>query len=207
MKIHAEALPKDTERLLPSLAEMPSVKNFYLAGGTALALQIGHRISGDLDFFSEEAFDESLLIQKLSGSYEFQIEKKSEQTVLSIISGVKVSFLGYPYPLLVPANEALGVRVADIRDIACMKIDAASNRGTKRDFIDLYCIIRAAFSLSDILQFFEKKYSILHYNMMHIKKSLVYFEDAEGDPMPQMLQPVSWEEVKSFLEREALRLS
>ncbi|MEK7076829.1 MAG: nucleotidyl transferase AbiEii/AbiGii toxin family protein [Patescibacteria group bacterium] len=204
--MHREVLPKQTERLLPSLVALPPLQQFYLAGGTGLALKLGHRVSGDLDFFSEDAFDEAKLIEKLSRFPEFRLEKKGEQSVLASAHGVKLSFLGYPYPLLFPTQEALGLRVADLRDIACMKIDAVGSRGTKRDFIDLYCIIRTSLALSEILQFFEKKYAALHYNMMHIKKSLVYFEDAEGDPLPQMLQPVSWEEVKTFFENEMRHL-
>ncbi len=206
MDVHREALPTQTERLLPSLAVLPSLTQFYLAGGTGLALELGHRISGDLDFFSKEPFEEAPLIEKLSRFPEFRLEKKGEQSVLASALGVKLSFLGYPYPLLFPTQDALGLCVADLRDIACMKIDAVGSRGAKRDFIDLYWIFRTTLTLQEALQLFEKKYASLRYNMMHMKKSLIYFEDAESDPMPQMLMATSWDEVKAFFEREIKRL-
>ena len=97
MEAHPEVLPGATKRLLPALVKTPFISRFYLAGGTGLALQLGHRISGDLDFFSQEEFSEPLLIQKLSEFGEFRLEKKAEQTVLATVGGVKLSFLGYPY--------------------------------------------------------------------------------------------------------------
>ncbi|MBI2034068.1 MAG: nucleotidyl transferase AbiEii/AbiGii toxin family protein [Candidatus Liptonbacteria bacterium] len=206
MEAHTEVLPEETKRLLPSLIKTPFISQFYLAGGTGLALQLGHRISGDLDFFSREEFSESLLVQKLSELGELRLEKKAEQTVLAVVNGVKLSFLGYPYPLLFPLEKTLGLCVADLRDIACMKIDAVSSRGTKRDFIDLYYIIKTSVPLADLLPLFAKKYASLHYNLVHIKKSLVYFDDAEGDPLPQMLKQVEWNEVKLFFEREVVKV-
>lgn len=206
MELHREALPQETGRLLPSLVALPPLGQFYLAGGTGLALQLGHRISGDLDFFSEAAFDEAKLITLLSRLPEFRLEKRAEQTVLANAQSVKLSFLGYPYPLLFPATETLGLRVADLRDIACMKIDAVASRGSKRDFVDLYFIIKTPFPLTELLHLFDEKYAALNYNMMHVKKSLLYFDDAESEPMPRMLAPIDWQEVKSFLEREVLGL-
>ena len=96
--------------------------------------------------------------------------------------------------------------VADIIDIACMKIDTISSRGAKRDFIDVYFIAKEIIPLKEIFEFFEKKYACINYNMMHIKKSLVFFDDAESDPTPQMLKPADWEEIKSFFKKEAVNL-
>jgi hypothetical protein len=109
--------------------------------------------------------------------------------------------LAYKYPLLAPLKKIEGIKVADIKDIGCMKISAISSRGSKKDFIDLFFICQKI-ALGKMLQFFEKKYKEIDYNIMHIIKSLVYFEDAEKDPMPKMLIPVSWQKVKKFFQKE-----
>lgn len=199
---HFESLLKNTKEAFLLLDNQRFINDFYLAGGTALALHLGHRISGDLDFFTEKLFDESLLVQKLSIIGNFQLEKKSEQSVIGVLNGVKISFLGYGYPLLSPLKNISKTNIASIIDIACMKIDAISSRGAKRDFIDLFFAIKGGLSFEEILKAFEQKYSSINYNMMHIKKSLVYFDDAESDPMPQMLKPVSWEEIKLFFQKK-----
>ena len=98
------------------------------------------------------------------------------------------------------------INVASIADIAAMKIAAISERGTKRDFIDLYFILQKI-TIGRALNFYDKKYQKLSSNLIHIKKSLVYFQDAEKDPMPKMFFPVSWEKVKDFFRKEVKKLS
>ena len=108
--------------------------------------------------------------------------------------------------LLNKVPKVSGIRIASILDIACMKLDAVSGRGTKRDFIDLYFICQKE-KLAKIFKLFEKKYQKADYNLAFIQKSLVYFIDAEKDEMPKMIKKVSWEEVKRFFEKEVLKLS
>lgn len=206
MDIHPETLPKETEETFYLMRSVPEIGQFYLAGGTALSLQIGHRISQDLDFFSAQEFNESMLMQKLSAIGEFQLEKNERQTIIGILNGTKISFLGYNYPLLAPLKNDGNINIADIIDIACMKIDAISNRGAKRDFIDVYFIIQEFFPLKNILEYFNKKYASLNYNVMHVKKSLVYFEDADNEPMPKMLKMANWDEIKKFFVDEVVKL-
>ena len=203
---HLEVLPEDTKQTFSLLSNSSLIKRFYLTGGTALALQIGHRISEDFDFFTTENFDESILIQKMPEVGKFQLEKKSEQTIIGILNNTKISFMGYHYPILSPLKNISSVNVADVVDIACMKIDTISSRGAKRDFIDVFFIVKEIIPLKEIFEFFEKKYAAINYNMMHIKKSLVFFDDAESDPMPQMLKPVKWNEVKLFFRKEIKKL-
>jgi len=198
MNFHQEVLPKNSKTILPILSNSAFMSQFYLVGGTALALYFGHRMSGDFDFFSQKPFDESALISRISKLGKFQLEQKSEQTVIGMLNDIKLSFLGYNYPLLFPLENFNGLNIASVLDIACMKIDAIASRGTKRDFIDVYFIIKKTATLTKILDYFEKKYSALNYNMMHIKKSLVFFDDADLEPMPVMLEPVDWEVVKKF---------
>ena len=157
------------------------------------------------NFFSGNPFDVAMLIKKLGSLGNFQMEMKAEQTVVGVLNDTKVSFLGYDYPLLEKPVVMRGIQVASIPDIACMKIDAIASRGAKRDFIDLFFIARAL-SLRESMQLFKRKYAAIHYNLMHIKKSLVFFEDAEIDPMPDMLETVTWNEVKIFFRAEVQKL-
>lgn len=160
-----QTISKQVAKNLELLGKLGILNNAYLAGGTALALQIGHRISYDLDFFTEKEFKAQIFLKKLS-----QID------------------------------------IASITDISAMKVAAISERGTKRDFIDLYFILQEI-QLSDVLDFYEQKYKKLASNLIHIKKSLVYFEDAEDEDVPDMLKQVSWREVKEFFEQKIKKLS
>lgn len=206
MDFYLEVLPDNSKNLIGSLGRAVFLKSFYLAGGTGLALQLGHRISGDFDFFYQGRFDEARLIQNLSDIGQFRLEGKSEETVIGILDGVKVSFLGYKYPLLYRPGIAEKLAVANVIDIACMKIDAIASRGAKRDFIDVYFVAKEVAPLRKILGFFRKKYASIGYNAAHIKKGLVYFDDAEDEPVPMMLKEADWEEIKSFFRSEIRKL-
>jgi len=202
---HREVITDSTEGALRTLQDANLVSRFYLAGGTGLALQFGHRLSRDLDFFAAELFDEDSLLQRLQALADFSLVAKSPHTLHTTIQGSKVSFLGYAYPVLFPLSQFLQVPVADPRDIACMKISALASRGTKRDFVDLYVSARR-FGLANLLQWFDRKYGQTRHNRLHVVKSLIFFDDAERDPMPHMLVPLDWDEVKHFFRRDAPQL-
>jgi predicted nucleotidyltransferase component of viral defense system len=203
--LHPETLAVPTRKVFDQLAARAWVSTFYLAGGTALALRLGHRISVDLDFFSEAEFNEDQLIGELSSIGTLEILQKAPQSLTGVLDGVKFSFLGYPYPMLNNGEAWNGITIASIEDIGCMKIDALSSRGTKRDFIDVYFIAKRM-PMTALLRLFERKYAAIRYNLLHVKKSLVYFEDAESDPMPRMIVPATWEEVKQFFVSETQNL-
>lgn len=205
-KWYAEVLSPAADDTIVRLSAMEPIQKFYLAGGTGLALHCGHRRSVDLDLFSEQAFDEEALLAELRPLKPFSVIAKAKQTLHVHVSGTKVSFLGYSYPLLFPFEFFKNLAVADIQDIACMKLSALASRGTRRDFVDLYMSARHL-GLATLLKQFEQKYSQVRYNRVHILKSLVFFADAEKDPMPDMIVALSWEEVKSFFLREVPLLS
>jgi len=98
-----------------------------------------------------------------------------------------------------------GIKIADEKDIACMKIDAISSRGSKKDFIDLYFLLEK-YSLPELISFFEKKYSAIEFNKLHILKSLTYFKDAEDEPMPIMIKNTNWADVKKKIIKEANKI-
>jgi len=201
---HREVITASTEATLRTLRDAHIVDSFYLAGGTGLALQFGHRLSLDLDFFAAVQFDEEALLQRVHTLAEFSLVAKAPYTFHTTIGETKISFLGYAYPVLFPAVRFLEVAVADLRDIACMKVSAIASHGTKRDFVDLY-VSAQRFGLAEVLHLFDRKYAQTHYSRIHILKSLTFFGDAEKDPMPHMLIPLDWDEVKQFFLREVRR--
>jgi len=204
--VFEQVLPGNTKAILAVLEKSEIIQRAYLAGGTALALQLGHRISYDLDFFTQEEFDEQILLPEIKKIANFQLEKISRRTILGKFKGVKFSIFYYKYPLLYAAKKFGMIKITDIRDIAAMKIGAIASRGTKRDFVDLYFICKDTVSLPDVIQLYDKKYANLATTEIHIMKSLVYFDDAEPDEMPKMLKKVDWENVKKYFEYEVRKL-
>jgi hypothetical protein len=202
---HREVIPASTEATLCALRDANLLNNAYLAGGTGLALHFGHRLSLDLDFFARELFDENALLQSLQSLSGFALVAIAPYTLHTTVEKTKVSFLGYAYPVLYPSTPFLGVAIADPRDIACMKLSAIASRGTKRDFVDLY-VCAKRYGLKEIVRMFETKYAQTQYSKPHILKSLTFFTDAEKDPMPNMLEEISWDSVKQFFLYEAPRL-
>ena len=200
-----EVLPRNTKNSLALLGESGLLKDAYLAGGTALALHIGHRISIDFDFFTGKEFDQNYFVQKVSElPVDFQSERIEPGTVLGYLNKTKFSLFFYKYPLLAKTHEFLDLRISDVKDIAPMKLAAISDRGVKRDFIDLYFIVaeKKLFTLQDVFDLYNQKFKVLNQNKAHILKSLIYFDDADKQQMPQMLKKVSWPKVKKFFEVE-----
>jgi len=203
---HSEVIPAPAEATARALVRASVLTGFYLAGGTGLALQFGHRRSDDLDLFRTDAFNEEDLVQQTRQAGEFTVVAKAPHTLLILMGGVKVSFLAYAYPVLFPPQDFLGMKVADPRDIACMILNAVASRGTKRDFVHLY-EAATRFGLSRLSAWFEQKHAGSRHNPVHLQKSLVYFRDAEKDPMPDMLISLSWQEVKQYFCAEVPRLA
>ncbi len=202
---HREVITTLTEATLRALRDASLLDHFYLAGGTGLALHVGHRLSQDLDFFATDLFDEESVLQRVQTVTDFSLVAKAPHTLHATIQRSKVSFLGYAYPVLFPCTRFLDVAVADPRDIAGMKISTIASRGTKRDFVDLY-VAAQQFGLEALLQLFDRKYAQTRYNRIHVLKSLTFFDDAEKDPMPHMLVPLDWDEVKRFFLRDVPQL-
>ena len=200
--IHTEVLSKAQKKVLPSLAKALANTDFYLAGGTALALQVGHRQSIDFDWFTPQLGDPEALFHRLkSFNMAFEIQSISPETVYVVIDTVQMSFIGYDYPMLqpkVPWHE-LGIYLAGINDIACMKLSAIASRGSRKDFFDLYYLIKHFHPLEDYLQLYIKKYQ--NRDIGHVIRSLVYFADAETEPDIMMIKPLAWEDLKSDFEK------
>jgi len=174
---------------------------FYLAGGTALAIHLSHRISVDLDWFTPNSFaDGMILAQSLRNSnIDLDVEQVSSGTLHGSVKGVRVSFLQYQYPLLKPLERwnEMSCPLASLEDLACMKLSAIAQRGARKDFCDIYTLGKKSFSLSQMLGFYQKKFSIR--DIGSVLYGLVYFDDAEGERMPRMLLDVSWREIRNTI--------
>lgn len=187
-----------TLELLKQLMALDEIKPFYLVGGTALALQLGHRASIDLDLFTVEQYDMEALINLLTKKYHLSIEYQEDQMLITYIDGIKVDFVKMSYPILFPPLYEDGVRMLDIRDIAAMKLKAITQRGSKKDFYDIFFLIRD-YPLGDLLGFFKKKFT--QYHIFHVIKSLYYFDDAEQYANPTVFdKKITWELVKKTVK-------
>jgi len=204
-KPHFNVLPEHQKLLWDQLACQQWIEPFYLAGGTSLALQIGHRQSVDFDFFILSDFDTHEIIGNLRNMGEFELFHEAGNTLNGSVNNVRISFFRYKYPLVGKPYKHAFISVADLIDIALMKLEAISGRGSKKDFIDLYFLIRY-FPLTELFEKYPLKYGKQVSNHYHLLKSLIYFEDAEEQPMPLMLTGISWEQVRKSIIAEVKKI-
>lgn len=192
--------------VLEKLVNTTTLKDYYLAGGTALALQTGIRESFDFDFFIQSEFNENLLIQELESLGELEVLVCRKGTVHAIINNVQLTFLYFPNKLVAPkveVKEINGLYLASIQDIAIMKLIAISQRGTKKDFFDLYYICNNLnLNIQDVLDMLSKKYDQNKINYSHIIQSLSYFEDAEDENLPKVFINYDWNTIKQYYINE-----
>ena len=193
--LYTDVLPENQLSLLKMLAEQEFIRNFYLAGGTALALQIAHRRSLDFDFFTDADFNTNTLVLELNELGIYKRENEEKNTINGTLNGIKISFFGYKYKMIDKFRTFKNIRLAGLKDIAAMKLEAIAGRGSKKDFIDMYFLMRI-FTLDQMLDFHKQKYGNGLSNRYHLMKSLAYFEDADYEAMPLMIKPIAWNRVK-----------
>lgn len=182
-------------------------KDFYLGGGTALALQIGHRDSLDFDFFGPRETDTSKLFVKIKDDFKerkiLKIQEGADTLTVLIDDSIKISFFGYPYKLIDKIIEEENIRLASIKDIGCMKLSAITGRASSKDYIDLYYILQKI-KLGDLLPAASQKFHDIDRSL--ILKSLVYFKDINMEAVRfKNNSYVDFEEVKEFLKREVIK--
>ncbi len=176
------------------------LKDFFLVGGTALALQLGHRISIDLDLFTQLPFDQNFLLSELESKYKFQLDYESKNTLKGEIKNVKVDFIAHNYPLVKPLIRKEGVRMASPEDIAAMKLNAVSGNGTRlKDFIDI-AYLSPILTLSQMVDAYEGKYASR--NPLMLLKALEYHNDINFKEIIEMLDgKYQWKNIENRLSQ------
>jgi len=199
--LHKETVENTTLELLNSLQSKAYFKDFYLVGGTALALRIGHRRSEDLDLFSNFNFDVVQLLENLSADFNFDLFFSANNTIKGSIDGVKVDLLSHRYPLIAEPVIEEGIEMLSLQDIIAMKLNAISGSGQRvKDFIDIYYLL-PKFSVEQMIGFYKQKYT--QYNEVSVLKSLVYFDDIDFNDWPKITaEPnLKWNVIKDELEK------
>lgn len=201
-EFHKNILSDKHLEVLNKLKSLP--EETYMAGGTALALQLGHRTSLDFDFYTKQHFETEIVLKSFQQDIpDIKIERIAKDTLILNAEGISVSLFYYPYELirnLVPFED---VKLASIEDITAMKIVAVSMRGKRRDFIDVYYLLQK-FSLEEIVKFTIEKYP--SYQPMVILKGLIYFKDAEDEDLSRGIKvfdkDFSWDKAKKKIFEE-----
>jgi predicted nucleotidyltransferase component of viral defense system len=200
--LHQSTVEPRTFSLLKKLLDLKELQDFALVGGTALSLKFGHRISVDLDLFSQQKLDITAINDRLSVEFDKNFKNENPNikfAVFCFINEVKIDLVHYPHNLLKPLEVIEGIRMYSIEDIAAMKINAILGRGAKKDFWDLVELLKH-FSLKQIVEFHRKKFPD-NTILISIPNAITYFEDAENSPDPMSLNGQTWENVKKELQK------
>jgi len=203
-KLFWNTITEDMSLVLTEFSQSAIAKSFYLAGGTALSLQIGHRLSVDLDFFSptEDIPTIRTGIENALAPFQSTLADSSWGNLIYITKNVRVGFYGYGFPLVAPMVEIEGIRLASIEDIALMKLDAMLSRAARKDFYDLYFICKNL-PLKQLFKKARQKYPSVRDFEAQTTKRLVYFENAENESELSLIDSVSWQIVKEYFIKQA----
>ncbi len=192
-----QTIHPNTLELLKQLASQPELAQTRLVGGTALALQYGHRQSIDLDFFGALPEDKEELVDMTRRVGNVLVTNRTKMIVQTVINQVKVDFVDYSrYAWIDEPIQGNGFVLASDKDIAAMKVNAIIGRGTRKDFIDLFVLLQH-YSLSEIMEFYKQKYP--EFSEYRALLSMTYFEDAEMQDIPKMFISTPWDEMKSTI--------
>ncbi len=202
MTFHDDVLAPRQKRALRLLGPLMSRQAFYLAGGTAIALHLGHRRSVDLDWFTGNRVPDMLLLARAirDEGVPLGVRQIERGTIHGEIGRVPVTLLEYRYPLLQGLGQwrAYGCAVAALDDLACMKLSAITQRGAKKDFVDIYALGSRHKPLAELLSAYQRKYAIRE--VSHVLYALAYFDDADRERMPKMLWDLDWRTIKRAIQ-------
>ena len=198
MTLHTEVLSETQRQIIPTLGPLASSCGFYLGGDTAVALYYGHRRSVDFDWFAREKFADPMALAKQMEEAGLRLDSMqvAPGTLHGIAEGVRVSFFDYPYPEMgVPTPwPDLAFEMASLDDLACMKLAAVAQRGSRKDFVDLHIIALRHKPIQEIIGLYQRRYHTD--DIAHVLVGLTYFDDAEEEPSLEMLSAIGWDEVK-----------
>lgn len=204
--MHPEVLDKRRREIFNLLKNF---SNFYLAGGTALALQIGHRISVDFDFFSTKEISKNLLakVKKIFVSRDVSISVNNPDELSVFVDDIKLTFLRYPFPVAGKLIDMQGIKLLSITEIAATKAYTIGRRGSYKDYIDLYFILKENHSnLKNIIKLSEKKYKS-EFNSRLFLEQLLYLEDAKDEKVILLKEKINRDKLKNFLTKEIAKIS
>jgi hypothetical protein len=197
MTLHEEVLAERQKGALESLGPVARSRGFYLAGGVALGLRLGHRRSVDLDWFAEQPVGDPVVLAELirRSGVDFVTGSVEAGTLRGSVNGVPVSMIEYLYPTLQPPDDRQEIpcRIASPEDLACMKLSAIVHRGARKDFVDIYALGVCGLPPGRAVDLYRRKYGTQ--DTGHVVYALSYFDDAERQPMPEMLWAVEWPEI------------
>ncbi len=196
--LHNGIVEQRTLELVKKIQTIPEFKELLLVGGTGLALQLGHRKSIDIDLFGRIENSENI-VEKLKKIGDLKIISTSQTINIFFLDNIKVDIVNYYYEWLHNPIIYENIKIASIKDISAMKLSAITNRGSKKDFIDLFFLLKK-FTLKEMMKFYLKKYS--EGNEFIVLKSLGYFNDAEEEPMPFMFEKIEWKDIKEKIIQE-----
>lgn len=192
--LHTESVYPKTLKLLKEIMKEPTLEFLSLVGGTSLALQIGHRISVDLDLFTSKSFDKVEVLDTLSKLGKLENIIDQGYFLQLEINQIKIDIVKYPYDFVDKPILIDEIRLLSIEKIAIMKLVAICNRGAKKDFVDIYFLLKK-YSVIDLITLFEKQFPDM--NTLQLLKSMIYFNDADLQPDPIMIKELHWQEVKN----------
>jgi hypothetical protein len=202
MAWHPEVLARRQQRVLTQVGTELTRRGFYLAGGTAVALHLGHRRSVDFDWFTSEGLNDPLQLaaELRAEGIPFVTGQVAPGTLHGTVHRVRVSLLRYRYPLLVGLRKYRGeIHLAARPDLAAMKLSAVARRGAKKDFVDIYALGKRAASLPQMLRWHREKFAVA--DQAHLLCSLAFFDDAERERLPCMLWDASWPHMRATIQR------
>jgi hypothetical protein len=205
--LHSEAVEASTLELIKSLQSKPYLNGFYLVGGTALALHMGHRRSVDIDLFSNFDFNPPELLEQMQKDYSYQLFYTSSNTIKGCIGDINVDILAHRYKLLREPEMVQAALLLSLPDIIAMKLNAISMSGQRsKDFIDIYYLLKS-YTLEKMMDFYQEKYD--QQNKAFVLKSLIYFDDVDLSDWPALIEnpKLKWADIKKRIEKVVMEYS
>lgn len=203
--MHQEVITSEARKIFDKLDRFP---NFYLADGTGLALQLGHRISVDFDLFWQKDIPKDLLLKarRIFKDFEIKVVVNHSEQLTVAVEEINVSFVKYPFPVISKFIEYQGIKILSPLEIAAVKAYALGRRATLRDYVDLYFVLNEKVSsLEEIITFCEKKYGS-EFDPRLFLEQLIYLKDVEKIEIQFLKEKVSIPEMEKFFEREVKKI-
>lgn len=200
--LHTQTVEPGTFSILSQLMEIPELQDFHLVGGTALSLLYGHRISEDVDLFTNVKFDNENIVKCLTKKFKTNIDIRSSVHfgIFCFIENVKVDIIRFPHPHIRPVRIVDGIRMFSVEDIIAMKVQAILGRGKKKDFWDVAELLNH-YTVADFVKYHKEKYSTQNL-LITVPQAITYFDDADESDDPVSLKKQTWKSVKNTIQKK-----